>query len=63
MLYKYETDFAELIESEFNGKFESSTTSHWQQKALTRKKAVDKFLWNEKQGLYFDYNVVRNNFV
>lgn len=58
MLYKYETDFAELIESEFNGKFESSTTSHWQQKALTRKKAVDKFLWNEKQGLYFDYNVV-----
>ena len=66
MLYKYETDFAELIESEFNSKFESYSTTYWQQMAEARKKAVNKYLWNENKGLYFDYNVVTNtqsNFV
>ena len=66
MLYKYETDFAELIQEEFDGQFESYTTSYWQQKADARKKAVDYYLWNEKKGLYFDYNIVANtqsNFV
>jgi len=60
MLYKYETDFAELIESEFNCKFESYTTDYWQQQAATRKSAVNKYLWNESKGHYFDYNVVSN---
>jgi alpha,alpha-trehalase len=66
MLYKYETDFSELIEKEFVGVFESYTTDYWKQKAKTRKEAVNKFLWNETKGLYFDYNVVTNkqsNFV
>jgi alpha,alpha-trehalase len=66
MLYKYETDFAELIENEFNGKFESYSTSYWQQKAEVRKQAIDKYLWNESKGLYFDYNVktkTQSNFV
>ncbi|HMC00010.1 MAG TPA: alpha,alpha-trehalase [Flavobacteriaceae bacterium] len=57
MLYKYETDFAELIETEFNGVFESYTTGYWQQKSKSRKIAVNKFLWNEVEGLYFDYNI------
>jgi len=66
MLYKYETDFAELIESEFNGNFESYSTEYWQQKSELRKKLVDEYLWNESKGLYFDFNVVTNtqsNFV
>lgn len=66
MLYKYETDFAEIIQEEFDGQFEAYTTSYWQQKAESRKKAVDKYLWNENKGFYFDYNVVTNtqsNFV
>ena len=61
MLYKYETDFAELIESEFNGTFDSYTTTSWLQKAKERRKAMDKFLWNETKGLYFDYNVVTHS--
>ena len=61
MLYKYETDFAELIKSEFNGNFESYTSAYWQEKAEKRKRAVDKYLWNESNGLYFDYNVVTNS--
>jgi alpha,alpha-trehalase len=60
MLYKYETDFAELIESEFNGVFETYSTSNWQQKTKARKDVVDTYLWNENKGLYFDYNVVTN---
>lgn len=58
MLYKYETDFAELIENEFNGVFKNYSTSYWQVKAEFRKKAVNTYLWNEKKGLYFDYNVI-----
>jgi len=58
MLYKYETDFAELIETEFNGIFESYSTVHWKQKAESRKASVNKFLWDEEEGLYFDYNVI-----
>lgn len=58
MLYKYETDFTEFIDKEFNGKYETYTSAYWKQKADARKKAVDKYLWNETKGLYFDYNVV-----
>jgi len=57
MLYKYETDFAEVIKHEFNGLFESYTTSYWEEKSKARRHAVDKYLWNEEEGLYFDYNV------
>ena len=57
MLYKYEIDFAELIKNEFNGKFESYTVEYWQEKAEARKQAVDKYLWNKNEGLYFDHNV------
>jgi len=60
MLYKYETDFADVIENEFQGAFGSYTTSYWQQKAEDRKAAVNKYLWNESKGFYFDYNVVTN---
>ncbi|MEJ2112369.1 MAG: trehalase family glycosidase [Flavobacteriaceae bacterium] len=61
MLYKYETDFAQLIKTEFNGIFESYSASYWQQKAESRKVAVNTFLWNQEKGLYFDYNVVTNS--
>ena len=57
MLYKYETDFAELIQDEFGGVFKSYTSDYWFKKAELRKETVNKYLWNEDQGLYFDYNV------
>ncbi len=57
MLYKYETDFAEVIKDEFNGIFEGYSTTYWEERAKTRRNAVDKYLWNEEEGLYFDYNV------
>lgn len=66
LLYKYETDFSEIIESEFKGNFRGYTTAYWQEKANARKDAVDNNLWNEGKGMYFDYNVVakkQSNFV
>ncbi|SDB63185.1 alpha,alpha-trehalase [Flavobacteriaceae bacterium MAR_2010_188] len=60
LLYKYETDFAELTESVFNGNFKtdkkSYTTDYWKEKALKRKQLSDALLWNEEKGMYFDFD-------
>lgn len=58
MLYKYETDFSEIIKHEFNGCFERYTTNYWNEKAKARKEAVDAYLWNNSKGMYFDFDVV-----
>jgi len=70
MLYKYETDFAELISQEFDSVFESNsnkyTAEYWSKKAEERKKTVDQYLWNEDKGMYYDYNIKtekKSNFV
>jgi alpha,alpha-trehalase len=70
MLYKYETDFSELIQNEFEGVLKSDskiyTSGYWLKQARMRKGAVNKYLWNEEKGLYFDYNVKteqQSNFV
>jgi alpha,alpha-trehalase len=60
MLYKYETDFAELISLYFDDKFEYNNTiynhEYWTEKAENRKKAINQFLWNEQESCFFDYN-------
>ncbi|VAV83466.1 Trehalase @ Cytoplasmic trehalase, partial [hydrothermal vent metagenome] len=70
MLYKYETDFAHLIQNEFEGVLKSDsktyTSGYWLKQAKMRKEAVNKYLWNEDKGLYFDYNIKtdqQSNFV
>ncbi|KAH3684562.1 hypothetical protein WICPIJ_004452 [Wickerhamomyces pijperi] len=62
LLYKYETDIARLIKEVFNDRFEShggtvETSAIWEAKAETRKANIDKYLWNETKGMYFDYNI------
>ena len=32
--------------------------SRWHQRALARRKLIDQYLWDEKRGLYFDYDFV-----
>ncbi len=60
MLYKYETDFAELIASYFDDKFEYNNKiynqKYWNEKAENRKKLINQYLWNEKENCFFDYN-------
>ncbi len=60
MLYKYETDFAELIASYFEDQFEYNTKNYnqkyWIEKAEYRKNLMNQFLWNEQESCFFDYN-------
>ncbi|NNM22877.1 MAG: trehalase [Flavobacteriaceae bacterium] len=61
-LYKYETDFAELIRDHFGDSFsvhgKKYSAAYWMNKAERRRNLVDEFLWNEQSGMYFDYNFV-----
>lgn len=60
-LYKYETDFSQIIANHFNGTIEIGkkhyTSSDWDAKAEARKQKVNELLWNDDAGLYFDYNI------
>jgi alpha,alpha-trehalase len=60
-LYKYEMDFAEVIALEFENNFsydnQNYTSTYWNEKAKKRKQLADTYLWDEKKGMYFDYNI------
>jgi len=56
LLYKTETDLAAI--SEILGKQERA--EEWKAKAAARQRLIDKYLWNEKQGLFFDYHATAN---
>jgi alpha,alpha-trehalase len=60
MLYKYETDFAELIQLYFNDSFtidkKTYNSQFWLEKASKRKTLMNKFLWNSSQSCFYDYN-------
>ncbi|KAM0333084.1 hypothetical protein ACHAQA_001742 [Verticillium albo-atrum] len=73
LLFKYETDIARTIRNVFGDKLiipaefaagslkagavESSAI--WDRRAKRRKLAIDKYLWNEKAGMFFDYDTVK----
>ncbi|NNK18179.1 MAG: trehalase [Maribacter sp.] len=62
-LFKYEKDFAHLIKTYFSNSFNSSdgrtfTSTYWNQKAAIRKKLMLQYLWNEEDGIFYDYDVV-----
>ncbi|WP_309608225.1 trehalase family glycosidase [Flavobacterium sp.] len=60
MLYKYETDFAEMISNYFDDSFEYNskiyTQKYWIEKSENRKIIINKFLWNEEESCFCDYN-------
>jgi alpha,alpha-trehalase len=62
LLYKYEIDIANIIRDYFDDEFSSfdgtiETSSTWLDKAALRKEKINKYLWNEEKGSYFDYNI------
>ncbi|HEX9615521.1 MAG TPA: trehalase family glycosidase [Bacteroidota bacterium] len=64
LLYKIETDIAEIISAEFGGRFErvnglSERSDEWTRKAIKRREAMNRYLWSEEKGLYFDYNFIK----
>lgn len=62
-LYKYERDFSFLINKYFNDSFENYdgrifTSAYWDVKAEIRKKLMMKYLWNEEDSIFYDYDFV-----
>lgn len=54
LLYKYERDMAHF--ADLLGR--SSEAATWRSRAAKRKAAINKLLWNEKAGMYRDYDFV-----
>lgn len=73
LLYKYETDIAKIIRTYFRDYLAISpdfqteanridgfeTSSIWDRRAKMRKARMDKFMWNDAAGMYFDYDTVK----
>lgn len=73
LLYKYETDIARMISEHFDDRlvippeFQTGgsqsdpleTSASWIRRAKRRKLLMDKYLWNEAKGMYFDYDTVK----
>jgi alpha,alpha-trehalase len=73
LLYKYETDIGRIIRAHFHEKLAIpaeycakgmspgyvETSAAWERRARKRRLAVDKYLWNEQEGMYFDYDTVK----
>lgn len=63
LLYKFETDIAVLIKQKFGGSFTTSKgkvykDSDWLERSEKSKELINEYLWNEKKGMFFDYNFV-----
>ncbi len=56
LLYKYEWDFAYLIDTYFDGEFNGYHDTYWYTVAMERSERMKKLMWNEENGQYFDYN-------
>ncbi|KAK0652201.1 trehalase-domain-containing protein [Cercophora newfieldiana] len=73
LLFKYESDLARTIRSVFNDKLiipeeycvgdmkpgHIETSAFWDRRAKRRKLAINKYLWNEEDGIFYDYDTVK----
>ena len=73
LLYKYEVDIARTIDVFFQDKLsipaefcaynmrpgQTESSAVWVRRAKRRRRAIDKYLWNEKKGMYFDYDTLK----
>jgi alpha,alpha-trehalase len=74
LLFKYETDIARTIRSVFGDKLaipeefcagtpykpgELLSSAAWDRRAKRRKLTMDKLMWSEEEGMFFDYDTVK----
>lgn len=64
LLYKYETDIAEIIETDFGDALPMpggriARSDIWKKRAVERRRRVNDLLWDAGKGMYFDYDFVR----
>lgn len=72
LLYRYEVDIAHAIRTVFGDRLEIPVTFNapgdkadqvdssaiWDRRARRRKSLMNKYMWNEKNGIFYDYNTV-----
>lgn len=70
-LYKVECDIARTLRSYFGGSIQVPPEFHvagnpnvesdsaWDRRAKLRRMAMDQYMWDEQEGMYFDYNTVK----
>ena len=64
LLYKIEADIAGIIRGEFGDAFTTSDgvvhhSSDWYARASRRKDLINRYLWNQENGMFFDYDIVK----
>jgi len=74
LLFKYETDIARTIRSLFGDRLEMPaefcagtpyepgdilSSAAWDRRAKRRKLTMDKLMWNEEEGMFFDYDTAK----
>src|SRR6185437_10614898 len=57
LLYKTETDVADLLDKRFGGALNGESSSRWRARAEARKKRMNELFWDAKRGLFFDYDL------
>ncbi|HMF38371.1 MAG TPA: trehalase family glycosidase [Isosphaeraceae bacterium] len=62
LLYKYEIDLARAVTREFGGALPGvaapdADAATWSRRAATRKELILKYLWNDEDGLFMDYDI------
>lgn len=62
LLYKYELDIAFILETFFQNHLEMDDGSvaskeEWLENAEKRKENISKYLWNEEDSIFYDYNI------
>ncbi len=65
LLYRIEIDIAGIIGKDFGGSFKTESGSlersdTWKGYARKRKDLVNKYLWNESHGMFFDYDFTKH---
>lgn len=65
LLYKIEMDIAQTIEGEFGGGLKmpegsEEKSSTWFDRAKKRQALITQYLWDEKHGMFFDYDFQKN---
>lgn len=61
LLYKYEVDISYIIRAKFDDKLDMGdgnveTSAIWDRRYKKRKIIMDELMWNEEEGMFFDYD-------
>lgn len=58
LLYKYEVDIVKIIDTlEQQGLASEFDSAVWRERAEKRKERITKYLWNEEDSIFYDYNI------